>query len=67
MNLNLHMFGIGNYKGNKSTITEIVMPLEDENYHLFMDRYYISPKLIYFLRKNGFSATGTVLKNRFNH
>ena len=58
------------FTGAKHTIPEIViplcLPLEGENYCIFMDRFYTSPYLFSLLKFYGFSAVGTVQRNRLN-
>ncbi len=49
---------------NINIVSSLCIPLEDENYKFFTDRFYSSPKLFNYLFKMGFQCGGTTMKNR---
>jgi len=53
---------------NNSSIENVVLSLtdglENNGYHIFMDRYYTSCSLFVKLKDKGIRATGTILQNR---
>jgi len=56
------------YKGISESVVDTVMklciPLEGENYYIFMDRFYTTVNLFIKLRNYNFYAVGTVMPNR---
>lgn len=58
------MLYTGSFKIIKQIVLSLCLPLEGENYHLYMDRFYTSPSLFSKLKSLGFSVTGTVQRNR---
>jgi hypothetical protein len=47
-----------------SVVIRLVSPLQGQNYCIFMDRYYNSPRLCDYLLKLQFKTCGTVMTNR---
>ena len=47
-----------------SVVTELMSELKNKGYHLYMDNYYTSPKLVKDLFKDGIYTSGTVRSNR---
>ena len=54
-----------NQTGSTNDIVKnLVQGLEDKNYHLFIDNYFVTIPLLRDLLQLGFGITGTVRKNR---
>ena len=47
-----------------SVFTELMSELKNKGYHLYMENYYTSPKLVNDLFKDGIYTSGTVRSNR---
>ena len=55
---------LNNIKLASKVVISLCQPYYDKGYHVYFDRFYTSPLLLWYLEKLGLGACGTALTNR---